>query len=409
MTCLKLESQICHFELQSYDFLPNRHYLCPMEKDLIGSSHRLGILGGGQLGRMFIQEAISYDIHVHIMENDNNAPCAKIATTFTKGDITNYEDVMAFGKDKDVITVEIENVNIEALYELEKSGVKVFPQPRILEIIKDKGLQKTFYRENNIPTSDFELVAENENLDTLEGKIPFVHKLRTGGYDGKGVEIIRSKGDLNNSFSEASIIEELIPFEKELSVIVSRNENGETAVYPTVECEFNEANLVAYLFSPANISREIEKKANDIAIEVINKLELVGILAVELFLLKNGDILVNEVAPRPHNSGHHTIECNVTSQFEQHMRSVLNMPLGSTEMTRYGVMINLIGSKGHIGKAIYKGMKELVSKSGVHIHIYGKEETKPNRKMGHVTIAASTMKEAKEIAAEIKDQIEVVA
>jgi len=380
-----------------------------MEKDLIGSSHRLGILGGGQLGRMFIQEAISYDIHVHIMENDNNAPSANIATSFTKGDITDYNDVIAFGKNMDVLTVEIENVNIEALYDLEKSGVKVYPQPHILEIIKDKGLQKAFYKENGVPTSDFELIEANADLSKLENRIPFVHKLRTGGYDGKGVEIIRSIDDLKSTFKEASIIEELIPFEKELSVIVSRNANGQTAVYPTVECEFNEANLVAYLFSPANISAEIEKKANEVAIDVINKLQLVGILAVELFLTKDGEILVNEVAPRPHNSGHHTIECNVTSQFEQHMRSVLNMPLGSTEMTRYGVMLNLIGSAGHTGKAVYKGLNALVAKPGVHIHIYGKEQTKPNRKMGHVTIAASTMPEAKEIAAEIKGQIEVVA
>lgn len=380
-----------------------------MEKDLISSSHRLGILGGGQLGRMFIQEAISYDIHVHIMENDLNAPSANIATTFKKGDITNYEDVMAFGKDMDVITVEIENVNIKALYDLEKAGVKVYPQPNILEIIKDKGLQKTFYRENNIPTSDFELVDANPDLNLLEGNIPFVHKVRTGGYDGKGVEIIRSKEDLKTTFSEASIIEELVPFVKELSVIVSRNADGQTAVYPTVECEFNEVNLVAYLFSPADITAEIEIKANDLAIEVINKLDLVGILAVELFLMENGEIMVNEVAPRPHNSGHHTIECNVTSQFEQHMRSVLNMPLGSTEMTRYGVMLNLIGSEGHTGKAIYKGLNSLVAQPGVHIHLYGKEQTKPNRKMGHVTIAASTMEIAKRIAGEIKDQIEVVA
>jgi 5-(carboxyamino)imidazole ribonucleotide synthase len=380
-----------------------------MEKDLIGTSHRLGILGGGQLGRMFIQEAISYDIHVHIMENDDNAPSANIATTFTKGDITNYDDVMAFGKDMDVITVEIENVNVEALYDLEKTGIKIFPQPHILEIIKDKGLQKTFYKENNIPTSDFEMVEANSDLTKFESKIPFVQKLRTGGYDGKGVVIIKSKADLDSAFSEPSIIESLVPFEKELSVIVSRNENGQTAVYPTVECEFNEANLVSYLFSPANISSEIEKKANEIAIDVINKLELVGILAVELFLNKDGEILVNEVAPRPHNSGHHTIECNVTSQFEQHMRSVLNMPLGSTEMTCFGVMINLIGSEGHTGKAVYKGMNDLVGQPGVHIHIYGKEQTKPNRKMGHVTIAASSMVKAKQIADDIKKKIVVIA
>ncbi|MDC3252788.1 5-(carboxyamino)imidazole ribonucleotide synthase [Crocinitomicaceae bacterium] len=380
-----------------------------MEKDLIGSSHRLGILGGGQLGRMFIQEAISYNVHVHIMENNANAPSSSIATSMTVGDITNYHDVINFGKDKDVITVEIENVNIDALYHLEQQGVKVFPQPRILEIVKDKGTQKEFYQKNNIPTSKFEYINEHTTKSDLIDKIPFVQKLRTGGYDGKGVNIIKSENDLDHSFTQASICEELVPFEKELSVIVSRNERGETAVYPTVECEFNDANLVAYLFSPANISIETEQKAYDIAIDVINKLELVGILAVELFLTSNGDILVNEVAPRPHNSGHHTIECNVTSQFEQHMRAVLNMPLGSTEMTRYGVMLNLIGSEGASGQAKYEGLSEVISQPGVHIHLYGKETTKPNRKMGHITIAAASMEKAKQLADEIKNKVRVTA
>ena len=228
-----------------------------MDKQLFGTSHRLGILGGGQLGRMLIQEAISYDIHVHIMENDENAPSSGIATTFTKGDITNYEDVLAFGKDMDVITVEIENVNIEALYDLEKSGVKVYPQPRVLEIIKDKGAQKEFYQKNAIPTSAFQLLEADENQEVLRSKIPFVHKMRTGGYDGKGVQIIRSENDLINCFTAPSIAEDVVPFEKELSVIVARNERGETAVYPTVECEFNDANLVAYLFSPADIDQKI--------------------------------------------------------------------------------------------------------------------------------------------------------
>lgn len=380
-----------------------------MDKQLIGTSHRLGILGGGQLGRMLIQEAISYDIHVHIMENDVNAPSSKIATTFTKGDITNYEDVMAFGKDKNVITVEIENVNIQALYDLEAQGVKVFPQPRVLEIIKDKGIQKSFYEKNGIPTSAFELFDENASRDQLKSKIPFVHKLRTGGYDGKGVQIIRSEQDLDNCFTAPSLAEDLIPFEKELSVIVARNERGETSVYPTVECEFNEANLVAYLFSPADIDTSIEEKATKIAIDVINKLEMVGILAVELFLTKEGEILVNEVAPRPHNSGHHTIECNVTSQFEQHMRSVMNMPLGDTAMVRYGAMINLIGSEGYTGNVIYEGMDEVLQFPGVHPHIYGKATTKPFRKMGHITISADSIDAAKSTAAKIKNCLRVIA
>ncbi len=396
-------------KVQSYDFLRNSPYLCRMDKQLIGASHRLGILGGGQLGRMFIQEAISFDIHVHIMENDENAPSAKIATSFTKGDITDYDAVMAFGTDKDVLTVEIENVNIQALYDLEKKGVKVYPQPRVLEIIKDKGIQKAFYKEHGIPTSPFELLPAGAALSAFHDRIPFVQKLRTGGYDGKGVQIIRSEADFKHCFREASIAEELVPFQKELSVIVARNERGETVVYPTVECEFNEANLVAYLFSPAEIDAEIEQKAYDVAIRVINQLEMVGILAVELFLTKEEDILVNEIAPRPHNSGHHTIECNVTSQFEQHMRAVLNMPLGSTEMTRNGVMINLIGSEGYEGTAVYDGLDNLLQLPGVHPHIYGKATTKPNRKMGHITIASSNMQEAKEIAEKVKNGIRVIA
>jgi len=380
-----------------------------MEKDLIGSSHRLGILGGGQLGRMFIQEAISYDIHVDIMENDVNAPSKSMATSFTKGDITNYDDVLAFGKDKDVITVEIENVSIDALFELEKLGVHVYPQPRILQIIQDKGLQKEFYRAHQIPTSDFKLLRENPDREDLKKQIPFVQKLRKGGYDGKGVAVIKSIEDLEHAFTAPSIIEELVPFVKELSVIVARNKSGETAVYPTVECEFNDANLVAYLFSPADINPEIEAKAKRLAIDVINKFDLVGILAVELFLTADGELMVNEVAPRPHNSGHHTIECNVTSQFEQHLRSVLNMPLGSTETIRNGVMLNLIGADGFEGKAKYEGLSTILAEAGVHVHLYGKEVTKPNRKMGHITIASATMREAKEIAARVKNEIKVIA
>lgn len=380
-----------------------------MDQQLFGASFRLGILGGGQLGRMLIQEAISYDIDVHIMENDANAPCSNIARSFTKGDINNYEDVMAFGADKNVITVEIENVNIEALYELERRGVRVYPQPRVLEIIKDKGIQKDFYLQNNIPTSPFELLDETSSDAILMSKLPFVQKLRTGGYDGKGVQIIRTREQLTQLFEAPSIAEALVPFAKELSVIVARNERGETAVYPTVECEFNDANLVAYLFSPADILPEIEQKAYDLAIDVINKLEMVGILAVELFLTNEGELLVNEIAPRPHNSGHHTIECNITSQFEQHMRAVLNMPLGATDMTRNGVMINLIGSEGHTGKVMYQGMDAILSLPGVHPHIYGKQETKPNRKMGHITIAASKLADAKMIAEQVKNAIKVVA
>lgn len=380
-----------------------------MKKEVIGATHRFGILGGGQLGRMLIQEAISYDIHVHTMDLNSTDPSATIATSHTVGDIKAYDDVINFGKDKDVISVEIENVNVDALKELESNGVKVFPQPRVLEIIKDKGLQKQFYVDNNIPTSPFEFTTEDTDSDYLNSKIPFVHKLRTGGYDGRGVELIKGENDLQNAFKAPSILEELVPFEKELSVIVARNEKGETAVYQTVECEFNEVNLVAFLFSPADISDDIEKRATELAIDVINKLEMVGILAVELFLLSDGTLLVNEVAPRPHNSGHHTIECNVTSQFEQHMRSVLNLPLGSTEMIREGAMLNLLGEVGHTGRAKYEGLEEVMSMPGVHVHLYGKKDTKPNRKMGHITVAQKNIGEAKRIANQVKGKIRVIA
>ncbi len=374
-----------------------------------GDTFRLGILGGGQLGRMFIQEAANFDVQVHILDESSNCPAGQLATSFTKGDITNYEDVFNFGKSLDLLTVEIENVNIKALFDLEKIGLKVFPQPHVLSTIKDKGTQKEFYRKHNLPTSEFQFLDENTPISELEKRIPFVQKLRTGGYDGRGVQLIKNSDDLLNAFTEPSIAEDLIDFEKELSVIVARNERGETAVFPTVECEFNDANLVEYLFSPADVSEEIEKKAESLAIDVINAFEMVGILAVEMFLTKDGDILVNEVAPRPHNSGHHTIECNITSQFEQHLRSIVNWPLGSTEIEKQGVMLNVLGASGCVGSTIYAGLDELIKIPGVYPHLYGKSTTKPNRKMGHITIAANTMEEAKEKAERVKHIMRVIS
>lgn len=374
-----------------------------------GDTFRLGILGGGQLGRMFIQEAANFDVQVHILDESSNGPAGQLATSFTKGDITNYEDVFNFGKSLDLLTVEIENVNIKALFDLEKIGLKVFPQPHVLSTIKDKGTQKEFYRKHNLPTSEFQFLDENTPISELEKRIPFVQKLRTGGYDGRGVQLIKNSDDLLNAFTEPSIAEDLIDFDKELSVIVARNERGETAVFPTVECEFNDANLVEYLFSPADVSEEIEKKAESLAIDVINAFEMVGILAVEMFLTKDGDILVNEVAPRPHNSGHHTIECNITSQFEQHLRSIVNWPLGSTEIEKQGVMLNVLGASGCVGSTIYAGLDELIKIPGVYPHLYGKSTTKPNRKMGHITIAANTMEEAKEKAERVKHIMRVIS
>ena len=381
-----------------------------MQKIWYGHSSRLGMVGGGQLGRMFIQEAINFDVHVHVLDPDTNAPCKHIAHSFTQGSLNDYDTLYNFGLDKDVLTVEIENVNIEALEALEKLGKKVFPQPRVLRIIKDKGIQKEFYKEHNIPTAPFQLTENLEDVKQLTSQLPFVQKMRTGGYDGKGVQVLRTETDFENAFETPSVIEEMIPFEKEISIIVARNENGEMAVYPAVECEFSEeANLVEFLFAPANISVETENKAIDLAKSVIEKLEMVGILAVELFLTKDGSLLVNEIAPRPHNSGHHTIECNVTSQFEQHMRSVLNLPLGSTEILQAGAMINLLGEKGYEGDVYYEGLEKFIGKPGVHPHIYGKAQTKSFRKMGHVTIAGKDVEKVKSLALEVKNGIRVLS
>ena len=357
---------------------------------------KIGLLGGGQLGRMLIQEAIDLDVEIHCLENDINAPCANIAHGFTKGSITDKQTVLDFGAAFDLITVEIENVSIEALYELEALGKKVYPQPRVLELIRDKGVQKEFYETHQIPTADFQLITDTHGLQAPM-EFPFVQKMRVGGYDGKGVKIIRSQSDWDKRFTAPSVIEAMIPFEKEISVIVARNETGEVKTFDAVECEFNsEANLVEFQFSPAAISEEIEAKAQKIAKDVISKLNMVGLLAVEFFLTKSGELLVNEIAPRPHNSGHHTIECCYTSQFAQHLRSILNLPLGDTGLIIPGAMLNILGSPGHEGPAVYEGLEEVLSLPGVYVHLYGKSHTKPFRKMGHVTALGREISEIKE-------------
>jgi 5-(carboxyamino)imidazole ribonucleotide synthase len=381
-----------------------------MDKKWYGNDFRLGVLGGGQLGRMLIQETINYNVHIHCLDPDVNAPCKDIAHSFTAGKLTDFDTVYEFGKNKDVLTVEIENVSIEALELLEKEGVKVFPQPRVLQIIQDKGLQKQFYQTHHIPTPDFILIEKKSELMELTDQFPFMQKMRKGGYDGKGVTPLKSSADIETAFDVPSVLEKFVDFEKELSVIVARNEKGETKVYPTVECEFNpEANLVEFLFSPANIDLAIEQQAEKLAVEIITKLDMVGILAVELFLAKSGELLVNEIAPRPHNSGHHTIECNITSQFEQHMRSILNLPLGDTRTIQPGVMINVLGEKDYVGKATYDGLEKVMEISGVKAHIYGKEETKPFRKMGHITIVAPSIEEAKATGRKVKEMIRVIS
>jgi 5-(carboxyamino)imidazole ribonucleotide synthase len=375
-----------------------------------GRGSRVGMIGGGQLGRMFIQSAIDFNVEVHVLDPDPQAPCKYITHSFTEGSLNDYETVLKFGEDKDVLTVEIENINIEALEALEKMGKKVFPQPRALRIIKDKGIQKEFYSENNIPTAPFRLIQSNIELGENVDFLPFVQKMRTGGYDGKGVQVIKTKDDLNKGFQVPSVLEQLIDFEKEISVIVARNEAGQIATFPAVECEFNpEANLVELLFSPADISNQVEQNAQDLAKSVIKKLDMIGILAVEMFLTKDGELLVNEIAPRPHNSGHHTIECNVTSQFEQHLRSILNLPLGSTKTIQAGAMINLLGEKGFEGVAVYEGLENYLKQPGVHPHLYGKMSTKPFRKMGHITITGEHIEEVKHVAKEVLHGVKVIS
>lgn len=381
-----------------------------MAKKRYGKDYKIGVLGGGQLGRMMIQEAVNYDWHLHCLDPDENAPCSRLATSFTTGSLLDYDTVVKFGEDKDVITVEIENVNTDALEALEKKGKKVFPQPSILRIVQDKGYQKEFYENNGIATAPFRLIDNASQLQDNSDFLPFVQKMRRGGYDGKGVTAIKNTTDFENGFDVPSVLEQFVDFEKELSVIVARNENGEVITYPTVECEFNsEANLVEFLFSPANISESIEEKAQDLAKVLITKLGMVGILAVELFLTKSGELLVNEIAPRPHNSGHQTIESNLTSQFEQHLRAITNKPLGSTKIVQPGVMINILGEKNHTGSAVYEGIDKMMATEGVFLHLYGKADTKPFRKMGHITVTNNDLEKAKAIANEIKDYFKVIS
>jgi len=369
---------------------------------------KLGILGGGQLGRMLIQKAIDYNILTFVLDPDANAPCRDLCTGFTQGNFKDFDEVMNFGKDMDVITVEIEHVSVDALDELERMGKKVYPQPKILRMVQDKGLQKEFYRINKIPTAEFRLIERRDELNEYAGFLPVMQKMRRSGYDGKGVTPLRTTADFERAFEEPSVLEKFVDFEKELSVIVSRNASGITSHYPVVELEFNsEANLVEFLYSPASLLLMQEKKAIEIAVSVIENLKMVGLLAVEMFLTKTGEILVNEIAPRPHNSGHQTIEGNVTSQYEQHLRAILGLPPGLTTITRPSVMVNLLGEKGYTGDALYEGFDEVMQLLGTHVHLYGKKITKPFRKMGHVTVTADTLDAAKENALKVKNLLKV--
>jgi len=370
---------------------------------------KLGVLGGGQLGRMLIQSGIDLNIEFNVLDPDPNAPCSQISN-FTCGKLTDFDTVIAFGETCDLITIEIEDVNIDALKQLAKAGKKVFPQPDVIELIQDKRVQKQFYKDNGIPTAEFVLTESRNDVLKNGAFVPAVHKVGRGGYDGQGVQILRSQSDLSKAFEAPGVLEKLVDFEKEIAVIVSRNERGEVIAFPSVEMVFHpEANLVEYLLSPAQISSVTNSRALELAMKVIAKLNMVGLLAVEMFVTKDGQVLVNEIAPRPHNSGHHTIEANATSQYEQHLRAILGLSPGKTDSILPAAMVNLLGEEGYSGIANYSGLEEVLAVAGTHVHLYGKKMTKPFRKMGHVTIVDNDIDSLKKKIDFVKKTLKVTA
>ena len=378
------------------------------------SDFKLGILGGGQLGKMLLYNTRKFDITTFVLDPNEEAPAKLACNTFIKGDLLNYDDVYNFGKQVDLITIEIENVNLDALEQLEKEGKKVYPSPKTLRKIQNKATQKLFYQDNHLPTapfSRFAFLSEVEDAIKNGGiELPFVWKSAQFGYDGNGVKIVRTVGDLKDLPKGECIAEQLVPFKNELAVIVARNASGKVKTYPVVEMEFHpEANQVEYVICPARIALNIQQKAQEIALKTSEAYNHVGLLAVELFLTQEDDILINEVAPRPHNSGHQTIEASFTCQFEQHMRAILDLPLGSTENKVASVMVNLVGAEGYTGNVVYKNIETIMSLDGVTPHIYGKRETRPFRKMGHVTIINKEVDKARAIAQTVKEQIKVIA
>ena len=378
-----------------------------MENNIaFGPTFRLGVLGGGQLGRMMIQAATDLDLRVEVMDPSADAPCRHMTHRFVQGDLKDADAVFAFGKDLDVITIEIEHVSAEGLHRLKEHGVRVMPDPEHLAIIQDKGLQKQFYADHHIPTADFQLIEATDSVGIMG--FPIVQKLRTGGYDGKGVKLLHS--DVDEAFKAPAVLEKTVDIDKELSVIVARNSTGEVATFPVVEAVFDPvANLVDFLLAPAAISDEQAAEAQALAIRVAEAMDFRGLLAVELFLEREtGQILVNEVAPRTHNSGHHTIEANQTSQFEQHLRAILDLPLGDPSAVHpVGAMVNLVGGPDAHGTPVYQGLAKALATPGIHPHIYGKSAVKPFRKMGHVTLTGQSRPEIEERIAQLRDQVSV--
>ncbi|WP_242135784.1 5-(carboxyamino)imidazole ribonucleotide synthase [Aestuariivivens marinum] len=378
------------------------------------SSFKLGILGGGQLGKMLLYNTRKFDIYTCVLEASNKAPCKIACDEFHLGDLMDYEKVFNFGKQVDILTIEIENVNVDALEALEKEGIKVYPASKTLRTIQNKAKQKLFYVDNDLPTAPFSRFAYTSEIkDAINHgslTLPFVWKSAQFGYDGQGVKIVKTLKDLEGLPNVECIAETLIPFKNELAVIVARNASGEIKSYPVVEMEFHpEANQVEYVICPARIPDNIAKKAKDVALRTSKAFNHVGLLAVEMFQTQNDEILINEVAPRPHNSGHQTIEASYTSQFEQHIRAILDLPLGRTDSKVGGVMVNLVGAEGYTGNVVYKNLENIMQMDGVTPHVYGKKQTRPFRKMGHVTIVNEDLNKARRIAEAVKKTIQVIS
>ena len=375
-------------------------------------NHKIGIIGGGQLGKMILNETNKWSLNISILDSNKNSPCKNLCNGFYVGDLLDYETVLNFGRQCDLITYEIEHINTQALFDLEKEGIIVYPKAETLKIIQDKNSQKEFYKRNELPTADFSFY---KNIDDLkigiqEGRVEFpsVWKKTKFGYDGFGVKILKSSEDLNDIPESEMIIEKLIPFEKEIAVIVARNSKGKIKNFDVVEMEFNEiSNQVEFVISPSNISDDIKKEAIKIAIETAEKFNLIGLLAVEMFLTKDNKILINEVAPRPHNSGHYTLDACNTSQFEQHIRAILDLELGDVSQKGKAIMLNLVGEENFFGKVIYSNLNDALADNSSYVHIYGKEETRPNRKMGHITIICDNFEDAYIKAKNFKNTIKV--
>ncbi len=396
----------------------SHHKYKDLEKDLdyarsttrSSTTLRVGILGGGQLGRMLLQAAANYPVETFVMENDASCPAAHLCHHFTKGDISNFDDVYNFGKGLDALTIEIEAVNEDALAKLEAEGVRIYPKPAALKTIKSKILQKQFYKDNEIPTSEFIITQNKADLNHHTGFLPAAHKLAMGGYDGRGVELLRTKDDLVRAFDAPAVLEKLVTIKKEIAVIIAVADNGENALYPSVDMVFdNRLNLLEYQISPADIPEKVLWKVEAVALKVVKDLKSPGIFAVELFVDIDDNVFVNETAPRVHNSGHHTIEANFSSQFDMLWRVMLGYPLGSTEHILPAAIVNLLGAEGHSGEAFYEGLNEILQIENVFVHIYGKKQTKPGRKMGHITILSKEKQELIHQANRIKQTVKVVA